>query len=151
MKSTGTLMFIVAVVGWLVDPIYGWIEIPTTIRSNLHQRGKIALSPINIKDDYNIMHTLRGGSSSLQMTSPLITSLIPRIGIITSTLLYFSPIAAVRSASKSESLGDLNPTPLAIMAVSSLCWLVYGLSIRDPYVTLSNVPGESGSSLNLYN
>ena len=52
MKSTGVLTF-VAVVGWLVDPIYGWIEIPTTIRSNLHQRGKIALSPINIKDDYS--------------------------------------------------------------------------------------------------
>ena len=66
MKSTG--VFIVAVVvGWLADPIYGWIEIPTTIRSNLHRKGgKIALSPINIKDDYNIMHTLRGGSSSLE-------------------------------------------------------------------------------------
>eukprot|EP00585_Thalassiosira_rotula_P008951 CAMPEP_0196145472 /NCGR_PEP_ID=MMETSP0910-20130528/20370_1 /TAXON_ID=49265 /ORGANISM="Thalassiosira rotula, Strain GSO102" /LENGTH=230 /DNA_ID=CAMNT_0041407427 /DNA_START=220 /DNA_END=912 /DNA_ORIENTATION=+ len=86
-----------------------------------------------------------GSSSSLEMsslaTNPLITSLIPKIGIITSTLLYFSPMSAVRAASKDESLGDLNPIPLAIMAISSVCWLVYGLSIQDPYVTLSNVPG----------
>ena len=146
MKSTGIVLmtFVVAVFGWLADPIYGWIEIPTPIRSNLHQKGKIALAPINMKDNYNIMHTLRGGSS-LQMTNPLITSLIPRIGIITSTLLYFSPMSAVRAAKKTEFLGDLNPTPLAIMAVRSLCWLVYGLSIRDPYVTLSNVPGAIAS------
>jgi len=50
-------------------------------------------------------------------------------------------MSAVRAASKDESLGDLNPIPLAIMAISSVCWLVYGLSIQDPYVTLSNVPG----------
>jgi solute carrier family 50 protein (sugar transporter) len=31
------------------------------------------------------------------------------------------------------------------MAVSSLCWLVYGLSVRDPFVTLSNVPGSIAS------
>jgi solute carrier family 50 protein (sugar transporter) len=42
-------------------------------------------------------------------------------------------------------VGELNPIPLAIMAVSSLCWLAYGFSIRDPYVTLSNVPGCIGS------
>mmetsp|Transcript_17023 Transcript_17023/g.40804 ORF Transcript_17023/g.40804 Transcript_17023/m.40804 type:complete len:282 (-) Transcript_17023:462-1307(-) len=86
---------------------------------------------------------IRGGSS-LEMsldTNPIITSLIPRIGIVTSTLLYFSPMAAVRAASKDNTLGDLNPVPLAIMAVSSICWLAYGLSIQDPYVTLSNVPG----------
>jgi len=49
------------------------------------------------------------------------------------------------AASKDETLGDLNPIPLAIMAVSSMCWLVYGLSVRDPYVTLSNVPGSIAS------
>ncbi|KAL7526331.1 hypothetical protein ACHAXR_001433 [Thalassiosira sp. AJA248-18] len=51
-------------------------------------------------------------------------------------------MAAVRNAIRDESVGDLNATPLAIMAVSSICWLVYGLSVRDPYVTLSNVPGS---------
>jgi len=85
--------------------------------------------------------SFRGGSSlEMSSASSIVTTLVPRIGILTSTLLYFSPFTAVRQAT-SDSLNDLNPVPLAIMAVSSLCWLVYGLSVRDPYVTLSNVPG----------
>jgi solute carrier family 50 protein (sugar transporter) len=87
------------------------------------------------------MH-IRGGGGSLEMIpNPIITSVIPRLGVITSTLLYFSPMAAVRAASNDGSLGDLNPIPLALMAVASMCWLVYGLSIRNPFVALSNLPG----------
>ena len=93
------------------------------------------------------LFTIRGGdtSSSLQssLTNDLVTTLIPKIGVITSTLLYFSPYPTVRQANTNQSVDDtsLNPIPLTIMAISSLCWLVYGLSIQDPYVTLSNVPG----------
>jgi len=108
--------------------------------------------PINNRDPLiTIMRKplyIRGGgsSTSLEMGSnPLLTSLAPKVGIITSTLLYFSPMAAVRTASNDGTIGNLNPIPLAIMAVSSICWLVYGLSIRDPYVTLSNVPGSIAS------
>lgn len=96
---------------------------------------------------------IRGGdtttttTSALDMmsTNTLITSIIPRLGIITSTLLYFSPMSAVRAASKANMLGELNPIPLALMSVASLCWLVYGLSIRNPFVTLSNLPGYIAS------
>ena len=119
------------------------LELPST-----RSKGTRSL-PVN---NSNPMHKLVGkpirsrGGSSLEMSpNPLITSLIPQIGIITSTLLYFSPMAAVRNAASSESLGNLNPIPLAIMAVSSICWLMYGLFIRDPYVTLSNVPGAVAS------
>ncbi len=96
-------------------------------------------------DLVNTPNSIRGGSSLDMSSGQLVTTLVPRIGILTSTLLYFSPMAAVLNASEKKSLGDLNPIPLAIMAVSSLCWLVYGLSIRDPYVTLSNVPGSIAS------
>ncbi|KAL7463821.1 hypothetical protein ACHAXS_005318 [Conticribra weissflogii] len=75
-------------------------------------------------------------------SSHFVTTLVPSIGILTTSLLYLSPMTTVRSANKERSLGDLNPIPLAIMAVSSVCWLAYGLSIRDHYVTLSNVPGS---------
>ena len=78
---------------------------------------------------------------ALDLDSPIVKSLIPKIGVVTSTALYFSPLMAVLSAKMSGNIGDLNPIPLAIMAISSVCWLAYGLSIRDPYVTLSNVPG----------
>jgi solute carrier family 50 protein (sugar transporter) len=94
-------------------------------------------------------HLVRGGSSttlkSSLLTSELVTTLVPRIGVLTSTLLYFSPFTTVRYAVSKNTVGELNPIPLAIMAVSSLCWLAYGFSIRDPYVTLSNVPGCIGS------
>lgn len=153
MKSTTAfLSFVLAATG--LNPALAWIgrprtEVaPTSIRNKSDGPGRTRArvsfdrgSPIN-----SIMQKVhvRGGTS-LEMTNPLITTLIPKIGIITSTLLYFSPMAAVRIASRDELLGDLNPTPLAIMAVSSICWLVYGLSIRDPYVTLSNVPGSIAS------
>jgi solute carrier family 50 protein (sugar transporter) len=86
---------------------------------------------------------LRGGDTSLQssLANDLVTTLVPKIGVLTSTLLYFSPFATVKRAQSDNALGTLNPIPLTIMAISSLCWLVYGLSIQDPYVTLSNVPG----------
>lgn len=87
---------------------------------------------------------IRGGSTTSLQTSfanELVTTIIPRVGVLTSTILYFSPYATVKKATTKDSLGELNPVPLTIMAVSSLCWLVYGLSIRDAYVTLSNVPG----------
>ena len=136
-----------------IDPAEAWIgrplsEIP---RSGIHNTKKdghhtTSRPPISLNDTpiNAIMRRpmqLRGGETALAATNPLLSSLAPKVGIITSTLLYFSPMAAVLKASKDEILGDLNPTPLAIMAVSSICWLVYGLSIQDPYVTLSNVPG----------
>ncbi|KAK1749281.1 SWEET family sugar transporter [Skeletonema marinoi] len=87
-----------------------------------HNAKKVALSsPLSV----------RGGTAlDMAPASSLVTTLVPRIGILTNT---------------NESLDDLNPVPLAIMAVSSLCWLVYGLSVRDPFVTLSNVPGSIAS------
>jgi solute carrier family 50 protein (sugar transporter) len=86
---------------------------------------------------------IRGGAVTALKASPshLVTTLVPKIGVLTSTLLYFSPFASVKQAQSTNDAGSLNPIPLTIMAVSSLCWLVYGLSIQDPYVTLSNVPG----------
>ncbi|EJK71989.1 hypothetical protein THAOC_06521 [Thalassiosira oceanica] len=86
-----------------------------------------------------------GGGGGLEMTidldSPIVKSLIPKLGVVTSTALYFSPLMAVLNAKMSGDIGDLNPIPLTIMAISSVCWLAYGLSIQDPYVTISNVPG----------
>lgn len=87
---------------------------------------------------------IRGGDTSTSLYSSndlIVTTLVPKIGVLTSTLLYLSPFSAVQLAQKNKDAGSLNPIPLSIMAISSLCWLVYGLSIRDAYVTLSNVPG----------
>ena len=145
MKSTRLLLVLsFGPIGILI-PSHAWIprSKPILRKGNHPTRDRPLANkfdPINNKmgDESRI----RGGGTSLQMMSnPLIASLIPRLGVITSTLLYFSPMSAVRVASRDGSLGDLNPIPLALMAVASMCWLVYGLSIRNPFVTLSNLPG----------
>ena len=111
------------------------ISIPKSIHQTRHKSVPTSNHPL---------FKIRGGDISLQssLTNDLVTTLIPKIGVLTSTLLYFSPFPSVRQANAHPSVEtSLNPIPLSIMAISSLCWLVYGLSVQDPYVTLSNVPG----------
>eukprot|EP00591_Stephanopyxis_turris_P007379 CAMPEP_0195507818 /NCGR_PEP_ID=MMETSP0794_2-20130614/1185_1 /TAXON_ID=515487 /ORGANISM="Stephanopyxis turris, Strain CCMP 815" /LENGTH=288 /DNA_ID=CAMNT_0040634619 /DNA_START=35 /DNA_END=901 /DNA_ORIENTATION=+ len=89
-----------------------------------------------------------GGALSLSLSPEALRiaeTIAPKIGVLTSTALYFAPAAAVLSAIRADDIGDLNPFPLAIMSVVSICWLAYGLSVRDPYVALSNLPGCVGS------
>lgn len=144
MKSSG-IPLIALVAANSLCPVEAWIgrplsEIP---KPSIIHKTRSEFPPAKRNQAYNMMEPMRvrGGSSLEAVPNPLLTSLAPKVGIITSTLLYFSPMATVRKAAKDEALGDLNAIPLAIMAVSSICWLVYGLSIQDPYVTLSNVPG----------
>jgi solute carrier family 50 protein (sugar transporter) len=144
MKSTRLLLVLSVGPISILIPSYAWSPRSKPIlRKGNHPTRPLAnkFDPIN-NNMVNESMRIRGGGTSLEMTSnPLIASLIPRLGVITSTLLYFSPMSAVRAASRDGSLGDLNPIPLALMAVASMCWLVYGLSIRNPFVTLSNLPG----------
>lgn len=152
MKSTSVLS-VLLLTATNTSPANAWIgrsltEVPKSgLYKSSDRYGRFDAkkgSPLGNMMDKKSMRPMevRGGSSSLEMSpNSLITTLVPKVGILTSTLLYFSPMAAVRAAIRDDSLGDLNPIPLAIMAVSSLCWLVYGLSVQDPYVTLSNVPG----------
>ena len=91
---------------------------------------------------------LRGGSSALALSPEAIRlaeTLAPKVGIITSSALYFAPTAAVLQAIRTNDIGDLNPLPLAIMSVVSVAWLAYGISCNDPYVALSNIAGCIGS------
>jgi solute carrier family 50 protein (sugar transporter) len=95
-------------------------------------------------------YALRGGaSSSVLQLSPealrLAETLAPKVGILTSTALYFAPAAAVWEAIKSDNIGDLNPLPLAIMSIVSVSWLAYGLASQDVYVALSCIAGCVGS------
>eukprot|EP00568_Trieres_chinensis_P012056 CAMPEP_0183297868 /NCGR_PEP_ID=MMETSP0160_2-20130417/5036_1 /TAXON_ID=2839 ORGANISM="Odontella Sinensis, Strain Grunow 1884" /NCGR_SAMPLE_ID=MMETSP0160_2 /ASSEMBLY_ACC=CAM_ASM_000250 /LENGTH=294 /DNA_ID=CAMNT_0025459765 /DNA_START=65 /DNA_END=949 /DNA_ORIENTATION=+ len=76
----------------------------------------------------------------------LAETVAPRVGILTSTLLYFSPASAVLRAVRDGDAGSLNPLPLSIMAVTSVAWLAYGLCVRDRYVALSNIAGCVGSA-----
>ncbi|KAL3932328.1 MAG: hypothetical protein SGBAC_010902 [Bacillariaceae sp.] len=72
-------------------------------------------------------------------------SLVPKVGIFSASVVYFAPTNAVVNAVRNNDIGDLNPIPLTIMSIVSVAWLVYGLSIQDPYVVLSNIGGAIGS------
>jgi solute carrier family 50 protein (sugar transporter) len=89
---------------------------------------------------------IRGGALSLSPDAiRLAQTLAPKVGIFTSSALYFAPATAVLAAIRSNDLGDLNPLPLAIMSIVSVAWLAYGVSVKDPYVAFSNIAGCIGS------
>mmetsp|Transcript_9686 Transcript_9686/g.22768 ORF Transcript_9686/g.22768 Transcript_9686/m.22768 type:complete len:280 (+) Transcript_9686:80-919(+) len=89
---------------------------------------------------------LRGGALSLSPeVLQIAESLAPKVGVLTSSALYFAPTAAVLAAIRANDIGDLNPLPLAFMSIASVAWLTYGVSIKDPYVALSNIAGCVGS------
>lgn len=89
---------------------------------------------------------IRGGALSLSPEALLLAeTLAPKLGVLTSSALYFAPASAVIAAIRSDDIGDLNPMPLAIMSIVSLAWLMYGFLVQDPYVSLSNIAGCIGS------
>jgi solute carrier family 50 protein (sugar transporter) len=89
---------------------------------------------------------IRGGALSLSPDAVrLAQTLAPKVGIFTSSALYFAPATAVLAAIRSNDLGDLNPLPLAIMSIVSVAWLAYGVSVKDPYVAFSCIAGCIGS------
>jgi len=65
----------------------------------------------------------------------------PKLGVLTALLLFLSPAAAVRETFHSNMLCDLNPLPIALMAVTTSAWLAYGIALQDFYVSLANLPG----------
>lgn len=90
---------------------------------------------------------VRGGSLSMSPNALMIAeSLAPKAGILTASALYFVSAPAVMNAIRKNDIGDLNPIPLTIMSIVSVAWLVYGLSIQDPYVVLSNIGGAIAST-----
>lgn len=66
---------------------------------------------------------------------------VPALGALVSTLMYFAPLRAVLKAGKDRSLGDLNPFPFGVTIANTIVWLSYGLIKRDPFVTCPNTPG----------
>ena len=70
-------------------------------------------------------------------------SIAPKVGILTSSALYFAPTIAVYNAVfRDNDIGELNPLPLGIMSIVSVAWLAYGITSQDIYVTLSNIGGS---------
>lgn len=116
-------------------------------RSNGNGNGRRASSwankEITASTSVKKLQHLRGGG--MLHLSPaaaaLAETLAPKVGILTSTALYFAPALAVLRAIDKDDMGDLNPLPLAVMSIVSVSWLAYGIAARDNYVALSNIGG----------
>ena len=65
----------------------------------------------------------------------------PALGFVLSSALYCAPVPTLREAIKQGSLGAFNPLPSALMVTATAAWLGYGLSVRDPWIALTNAPG----------
>ena len=73
--------------------------------------------------------------------SLLLEVYFPLIGVVLSNALYLAPAPAVAQAVRTGKLGSLNVLPLVLMVVSTTAWISYALSVPNPYITASNLPG----------
>ena len=87
------------------------------------------------------VHKLRGGESASMSAEMVIAKVCPSLGVALSNALYFAPLPATLAAAKAGSLGDLNPLPSSLMVLATISWVCYGLSVSNPYIVASNVPG----------
>jgi len=85
---------------------------------------------------------IRGGEGSMSLADAF-GLYAPAAGILTSNALYFSALPEVLRARTSGSLGAFNPLPSTIMVLSVLLWLCYGLSVKNPWIVASNLPGAA--------
>ena len=70
----------------------------------------------------------------------------PILGVFLSTALYLAPFPAVYRAVRVGSLGTFNVIPAAVMCLSTISWVMYSLSVPNPYIFAANVPGTIASA-----
>ena len=68
--------------------------------------------------------------------------LCPSLGVILATLTFAAPVTSLRERlNNGSSLGDLNPTPWAVMTGNCAGWIAYSYLTHDLFVLFANVPG----------
>jgi len=103
-------------------------------------------NPIRSRVEQREFPSGEGRGTTLSMnTIGIIETLVPQLGVLTSTTLYFSPAVVVWAAVRASHLGELNSVPLAFMSISTISWLAYGLAVRDPFIILGNIFGSIAS------
>ena len=71
----------------------------------------------------------------------LLDLLCPSLGVMLATLTFAAPVTSLRRRLSKGSLGDLNPTPWAVMTGNCAGWIAYSYLTHDVFVLLANVPG----------
>ena len=84
---------------------------------------------------------VRGGAGAAMSAGVVERVVCPALGFVLSSALYYSPVPALRSCLEKQSLGQFNPIPSATMVIGTTAWLGYGLSVKDPWIAATNLPG----------
>jgi len=65
----------------------------------------------------------------------------PSLGVVMATMTFAAPVSSLRDRLARGSLGNLNPTPWAMMTGNCLGWVGYSFLTKDLFVLFANVPG----------
>ncbi len=88
------------------------------------------------------LRQLRGGGEGAAMSAAAIAERVcPAVGFVLSNALYYSPVPKLNECVGAGSLGSLNPLPSALVVVSATAWVGFALSVRNPWIAATNVPG----------
>ncbi|KAG5182478.1 hypothetical protein JKP88DRAFT_164694 [Tribonema minus] len=74
------------------------------------------------------------------MVDPLNEIVIPLVGLITATILFYSPLREMREVDKTRLVGKLNVFPMACIPGNCFAWMVYALPTSNLWLWWSNLP-----------
>eukprot|EP00200_Dunaliella_tertiolecta_P007218 CAMPEP_0202378956 /NCGR_PEP_ID=MMETSP1127-20130417/21621_1 /ASSEMBLY_ACC=CAM_ASM_000462 /TAXON_ID=3047 /ORGANISM="Dunaliella tertiolecta, Strain CCMP1320" /LENGTH=244 /DNA_ID=CAMNT_0048977369 /DNA_START=12 /DNA_END=746 /DNA_ORIENTATION=+ len=77
----------------------------------------------------------------MDFTELALKHLVPSLGIILGTMMYMSPLKAIRDVKRYNTLGEFNTLPLPMIVANTIVWLIYASFIKSPYVAGANLPG----------
>ena len=120
----GLLLFVVVVMIKMgYEDLIKHFSAPTGLRSTtLHARALAA-------------------EASLSISEIILEYICPGLGLICANWMFMAPYQDVRKAAAIGSLGDLNPTPWAVMLGNTLGWVSYGLLRWNWFIFFGNAPG----------
>ena len=68
----------------------------------------------------------------------ILNTIMPSLGVITSNLIYLSPLMTVQEALKTNNANALNSLVYSMMIVNGSIWMIYGCLIKNWFVFLAN-------------
>ena len=71
----------------------------------------------------------------------LIDHLVPAAGAVLVLWIFISPLKSMRKVQYEMTLADVNPLPSTMIMCNSMAWFLYGLFLKDFYISGPNVVG----------
>lgn len=77
----------------------------------------------------------------LTATEIITSHVIPGLGGVIATWLYFTPLFPILRIRKTRNLDNMNAFPMAMQVCNSFSWVCYGMFLRDWYILAPNYFG----------